>query len=1191
MLFKKITAICVLICFALSCFPVYAQTQCIIDTVDYSSYSGYMNVNGDGKPDPGCGMGNNTTVVYNNISPGSSGQYMLTVELIGVYGANSTMSVLKDDVQLISASLPQTQTRISVEIGEIGLDGNNNCLSFKFTNTESVYFTQFTLIKTGVRTQYSVNADKADRMSEIGITDNKPSEGMNTGRYAEYDIYIDQGGTYKLSISGATLEEITAGITLTVDGENYGTVLLPGEGWYTSLTVEFPLFELNGGVHNFNITISSEAIRLFSLSIEGITTEISENFLDEVYSASTTSELDIVFDKYDGKLFNSYKALSQNIIYKDLCYKKIREIGTVAFSEFDKKAVAYLKEEQNNPTVSFWRDGEMLTSLTEGSFDVHISPKFAKRQTAIVALYKNDGKTLSIARHVAIKPFEEAVIEGMYTDGAETLRVFFWSNLDNLTPMELPTRDTHIFVSPTGDDTASGGYNTPLKTITGAIERIRETQAPLMDDVVVNLMPGQYFVPETLTLSEQDGGTSNTHVTYRSFDSENPATISGGVSITGWQHYKDGIYMAQTDGIDDVRQLYIDGYPAVRARGDSVFYAASSYDDPLTSYEQDGFVVESTAFPTLAKPKDVEICYNILWTLQRLPVSSIAAGDGTYIVRMDQPYYSRAITMQCEGGIQPISGMQFFVENDLTLLDEAGEFYFDKDTAIVYYKPFSHEDLSKVNCVVPVTEQLICASGSSAESKLMNLSFENLVFRYGAYTEANVKGTTSFQAECLASEQLNVNPADTATGIRLKAQLEFTNASNISFNNCDISCMGSTALSFGDGTDNSSVTGCLMRDNGGSAVSVGEFNYTSASLPDNIARNIIVENNIIARPGIDFMFCPGISVYYANGVNIINNDISCTPYSGISLGWGWGSPVADTVGSGSHTISGNKITDISNAVRDGGHIYLLGGLDNTVVSQNFISDSTDYGGIYLDSGSKGIIIEENVCEKCKNWLFGGETSSNVAVKNNYTDGSDSNFDVNADKGVTYTEPLVYTNSNWTDDALKIYSQSGISETHFDSSDADLPSWRQDTIFAIPHTEKILDGEYLIEAEDYDGYATNSGKTEPSLHIQGFRTVMGDIRQFDVMDYEVEVEKAGDYEFEIRYTTGPYNPDAGVVAISVMVDNEDVLSNRTLPFTNTSWAAVTPYIAGTLTLKEGINKLSIKSLRNGFAFDNIKLIKR
>ena len=1187
---KRFTAICLIAFLVLSFLPVFAVSENLsYDTIGYSSYTGYMNNNSDGVPDPNCGMGNNTTVTYNNVSPGTPGQYKLSLELIGVYGENSTVIVLKDGVELFRSPLTETQTRISLDVGEAGLASYDNCLAFKFTDTESVYFTMFTLSIRGVRLQYTVNADSANRQSDIGITDNKPSEGMNTGRYAEYDIDICEDGTYMLSMSGATVENIIAEVVLTIEDEYSQRMLLSGTGWYNPVTVEFPCFELDEGEHTFNITIASEAMRLFSLNICGTTSDEASNFMSEIFLSQNTAQMDDVLNKYDNVFVNNYKSLRENIIYRDFCYKKIRELNTDSFAEFNEKTIDILRDEINEPIVWFERAGKVLTTLTEGDFDVHIAPKFSKRQTAIIALYNNN--SLSMAKQTSVKPYEEATIEGMYTDGNETMKLFFWNNLESLTPVELPTRDTNIFVSPYGDDSASGGYNTPIRTIHEATERVREANSNPVGDVTVNFMPGEYFVSETLVLTEEDGGKDGKQVTYRSFDKDNPAVISGGVSISGWMPYKDGIYMAQTDGIDDLRQFYVNGYPAVRARGESVFYASAPYDDPLTTYAEDGFVVKSTVFPKLAKPQNAEICYNILWTLQRLPVSSVVYGDEGCTVRMDQPYYSYAVSMKCEGGVQPIPGMQFFVENDLTLLDEEGEFYFDKETGIIYYYPFKDEDLSKSVCVAPVTQKLICAGGSSPESKLTNISFENLAFRYGAYTDANIKGTTSFQAECLATEEINVNPSESGTGEFLMAQIEFANSSNITFRDCDISCMGSTAIRFGDGTNNSRLASCLMRDNGGSAVSVGSYKYNKETSPELVTGNITIENNIITRPGIDFMFCPAVSVYYANGVSILGNDISCTPYSGISVGWGWGSPVADSVGSGNHNISGNRITDVSNAVRDGGHIYLLGGLSNTVVSENFISDSTDYGGIYLDSGSKGITIENNVCEKCNNWLFGGNTSSNVNVKTNFTDGPKSAFVPNDKNSVIYTEPVIYENSSWKDEALRIYNKCTISDTHFDIEDAGIPDWRESAVFRVPRGETLMSGEYLMEAEDYSGFQTRSGKTEPSLNIQGFRTVMGDIRQFDIMEYEIDIAEAGDYALELRYTTGPYVADSGPVVISILVDDKEAVKSVTLPFTNTKWAASTPYIVGTVSLKKGINKLSIRNLRNGFSYDSFKLIKQ
>lgn len=1167
-------------------FSVSAQSVYEFDTADYSVYSGYMNIDESGKPLPSLGMGNNTSLTYDNVYVEEAGQYNLTIELVGVYGENSTIVVFYDGIEVLDARLPLTQSYLSVEVGEIPLNAGNNKLTFKVTDTESVYFTRYKLEKVASLTTFVRNGDSADRQSEEGITDNKPSEGMNKGRFAEYDVTITEDGYYALDFEGATLSEVNAAVSLSVDGITE-SVTLCGKGWYTPVRMCYRALYLEAGTHTFRLEITSEAIRLFSVVIKGIEKNTAAAFLEEVSEADVKS-LGLVFEKYDARLINSYKTLMEDIIYKDFCYMRILGIETADFAEFDKNAMYYISEETQTPLVYILSEGEKVSQLPSGNFDIVFSEKLDRSFSVAVTLYNEERNQLESVKFITITPGEENVLENFSAEGDEDLRIFFWEKENSLTPGKLPVNDSYVYVSPMGNDDAAGTLEKPIKTVEEAVMRVNAYNDS--GDVTVNFLPGEYFVSETVSLDETDGGIGENTVTYRSFDENNPAVISGGKKITGWQPYQNGIYMAKTDGDYDVRQLYINGFPAVRARSRGVFYANAHWNDEMTDYTEDGFFVESSSFPKLEKPSDAEICYNILWTVQRLPVSDVTADGGKNIVKMDQPYYSEAVTMLCEGGVQPVIGMQFFVENDLSLLDEEGEFYFDKDSKMIYYYPFAEEILEEAECVISVTEKLMTLKGTASDKKIRNINFENIDFRYGAYTGANTTGTVSFQAECLAASALSVNPVDTATANRLPGQIELENAEDVNFSNCDISCMGSSALVFGDGVENSSVTGCFFGDNGGSAISVGQFNYTSDSSPDNVAKNILIENNVILRPGEDFMFCPAVSVYYAKGIRILYNTISDTPYSGISLGWGWGSSISEIVECQDHIIKGNKIENISNAVRDGGHIYLLGGLNNTVVSENFISVSDDFGGIYFDSGSKGVTVSGNVAEKCKNWLFGGESSSNVSVKKNYTDGSAATFSINDDNNVTAENPEVYENSSWSGNALEIYENSGAT-TKREWQKAVFPTWRSNTLFKVPRYEELLEGEILKEAEDYVGYYTLTTKQEPTLYTQGFRTVMGDIGQNDKMDYEVEAEE-GNYIFELRYTTGPYNPEfTGKFGIRVLVDDGVALENITLPETNTKWAAFIPYRIGTIHLKEGKNTISIKNLHTGFAYDSFKLIKQ
>ncbi len=982
-----------------------------------------------------------------------------------------------------------------------------------------------------------------------GITENKPSWGMNLSSYAEYDI-SSYTGLYGFKVLCAANNAAT--LKLIIDGRQYGEFTIAPTNWSTFKECESELV--------VNITEDMKTLRMQVAGTGGVLR------LKEIY----------LHDKLAG------------LIYKDHILNKLNGVTDDTICQ---KAI---DEEENNPLV------------TIADNKVKIGSGVGKTMTAIAALY--DGNELVEVKYKETSPYQETSLDGFSASVDENdLKIFFWDGFDNLKPIEL--NYSNIYVSPSGDDSATGFANAPVKTITKAKELVRERNEQFGGDITVHLAEGEYPVTDTLVFDENDGGQENGSVTWRSMDKENPAVLTGGADITEkWQPYpgNTNIYTVQIPDVTDVRQLYINDYPAQRARSGYVYLAAESWDDTETAaYAEDGFIVKDDSFPILTKPKYAEICYKVLWTVQRLPVKTVELQSGQHIVKMKQPYYSEAITMVCAGMAHPQVGSQFYIENDLSLLDSPGEFYFDKDTSTMYYYPLENEDLDTAKCVVAKTQYLMTGGGASLDSKMKNLTFDGIGFRYGAYTEANVKGAVSFQAECLVDEGLNSNPI--STGRILPAQISFTNTENLSFANCDISCMGSTAISYGEGVSNSKITGCVLRDNGGSAISIGSF--LSVHEKEKVAQNITVENNVVARPGIDFLSSPGISIYYSNGIQVKNNDIFDTPYSGISLGWGWGSNSSiDT--SGNHLIEGNRIQRISQIVFDGGHIYMLSRMDGTVVKNNYLSDSTDYGGIYFDTGSGGITVERNVIEKSTNWLFGGRgnatnsdgnpalnANQNITINSNYVDDKSNNttYLANANMGRTYTEPTVYPDSEWSGEALTVVNSSGVTDVSM-LEKAKLPAGRDNLHFNVPMNEYVKSTDRLIEAENCTEFYPNSGnvgkKTKPNLYYNGKRVFVGNLMQDEKYVYTVNVSEGGEYDFELRYNSG------NDYKAHLYVGNTKVLNGVTLPKTflvpNTTSTLNSklsvPYIMGTITLASGENKITFEP-RNGFTIDSFKLIKK
>ena len=130
-----------------------------------------------------------------------------------------------------------------------------------------------------------------------------------------------------------------------------------------------------------------------------------------------------------------------------------------------------------------------------------------------------------------------------------------------------------------------------------------------------------------------------------------------------------------------------------------------------------------------------------------------------------------------------------------------------------------------------------------------------------------------------------------------------------------------------------------------------------------------IKNNLIHDVGIDYRSCVGIAVSWLKNSSITHNEIYNVNYSGMHIGWGWGS-YADT---GSATvgldISYNYIHDTCNDyLCDSGGIYTLGATGGSEDNRNqirynyFENMRGTPGAIYPDEGSTYWEIADNVVD-------------------------------------------------------------------------------------------------------------------------------------------------------------------------------------------------------------------------------------
>jgi hypothetical protein len=142
-----------------------------------------------------------------------------------------------------------------------------------------------------------------------------------------------------------------------------------------------------------------------------------------------------------------------------------------------------------------------------------------------------------------------------------------------------------------------------------------------------------------------------------------------------------------------------------------------------------------------------------------------------------------------------------------------------------------------------------------------------------------------------------------------------------------------------------------------------------------IVKNNQVTNNTIHDACVEFQGGVGVFAGVTEGTRIAHNHIYRLPYSGVSVGWGWGEEDAgggqpsyyqpfhyDTPTTAkNNVIELNHIHDVMQERNDGGGIYTLSNQPGTVIRGNHIHDAKGHpGGIYLDEGSGFIEVTGNL---------------------------------------------------------------------------------------------------------------------------------------------------------------------------------------------------------------------------------------
>lgn len=500
-------------------------------------------------------------------------------------------------------------------------------------------------------------------------------------------------------------------------------------------------------------------------------------------------------------------------------------------------------------------------------------------------------------------------------------------------------------------------------------------------EVRVLLKDGTYRLDEPLKLGAADSG-----VTWAAAPGAHPV-LSGGQDITGWRRNTDGTWSASVPAGITPRQLFVDGKRAVRARGEAC--AAATCDATKTGMTG----ATATGIDGWQRPADAEAVIRVRWRNYHCRIAAVSGDTLTFA----QPCWTNSA-----GGTQRTgpswdsttvdsnrySGVAFF-ENAPELLDQPGEFVWNSTDRTVTYLPRKGENMRHAQAITPHTEQLLVVDGAH------DVTVSGIGFAYAAYRQPGTdEGYAGMQAGLTLTGA--TGPVDHAGRFYTKpaAAVTVRGGRGVSIDRTRFTHLGGAGAILEAGTQDSSLTRSSFTDLSSGAVYVGDTEPMPGTELSG-ERNTVAYNTI-SRTGVEYTDAVGIWAGYEAELTVDHNSLDHLPYSGISVGWGWNQPEAQTSVLRDNKVTNNRITDVMEVAQeqhDGGAIYTQGAQPGTVLSGNYINRSAygnterDGNGIYLDEQSSHITVEKNVITRIgykwvSNWA--GYGIENTA-RGNWTD--------------------------------------------------------------------------------------------------------------------------------------------------------------------------------------------------------------
>ncbi|MFD4506605.1 DUF1349 domain-containing protein [Streptomyces sp. NPDC058457] len=621
---------------------------------------------------------------------------------------------------------------------------------------------------------------------------------------------------------------------------------------------------------------------------------------------------------------------------------------------------------------------------------------------------------------------------------------------------------TTLYVAPNGTGTAcSAGQPCSL---TQAETNVRAINNSMTSDITVELADGTYRLSAPLTFTSADSGTGGYTVTWKAALGAHPV-ITGAQQATGWTLHDSAknIWQASVGTGFDTRQLYVNGMLATRAR-------ASLNRSDLTATTS-GYTFTSSALSylnSLANPSRTEIHGIGSFTDRYAPVSGISNGT----ITMGQPSWDDN-TFGYDTLTSPFRAGPLYIENAYEFLDTAGEWYLDTGSGTLYYKPLPGQDMSTADVEVPELQSLIDVGGSYG-SPATHITFSGLQFSGTSWLRPGTDGYASQQTGAYLSGTWD-RPSDALTSCQsgcplfeatrphwdqMPAAVQVSAADHITFTGNRFTQLGQVGLGIGNdanahatgvglGADTVTATGNVFTQDAGGGIVVGglqaDAHHPSDSRMTN--QNITLSNNLIHDVALDYRDMSSILLTYVSGATVSHNEVYNLPYSGMTIGYGWGTndpggsqdyanrglydyqPVYTTATTAANNhVTDNYIHDIMQQMNDGGCMYTLSASPGSTFERNYCHTNNNYMGFYHDEGSRNFTDTNNVFRDTGRWANQNGSSTNntgaLTLTDNWTSNNSTNI-TNGSRGNVVSGTVVVADGNWPSGARTVMDNAGI----------------------------------------------------------------------------------------------------------------------------------------------------------------------